>query len=323
MNKYFCTLFDSNYLPQAKSLHSSLLRHLDNAILYMFCMDEKSYNQLSFQNLKNVILVSYKNLESVFPQLLISKKNRNTVEYFYTCSPLICSYVFKTNPNVKLITYLDSDLYFFNSPLPLFEEMNHCSIGIIDHKFNFLTKRNKKYGDFNVGWVSFKRDTNGILCLEDWSNKCLEWCYQKLEPTRYADQKYLDYWQNDFDQVKIIENIGANLAIWNIGNYNLSYEGNTIFVNNTPLIFYHFANLKQLDKNTFSTGLSRVFVRTKGVIKNKIYIPYLNEFLSNQNNNSTSISKKDISHKFLVMFLRNFSRKIRAFIFNDIIKFNI
>ena len=323
MNKYFCTLFDSNYLPQAKSLHSSLIRHLDNTILFMFCMDDKSYDQLSIQNLKNVILVDYKNLESVFPQLLIAKKNRNTVEYFYTCSPLICNYVFKINPNVELITYLDSDLYFFDSPLPLFKEMDNFSIGIINHKFNFLTKRNKKYGNFNVGWVSFKRDTNGMLCLEDWSNKCLEWCYQKLEDTRYADQKYLDYWQNDFEKVKIIENIGANLAIWNVGNYNLSYKGDKVIVNNTPLIFYHFANLKQLDKFTFTTGLSRVFIRTKGVIKNKIYMPYLAEFLSNQNDTSITKTKKDIARNFLVKFFRNFSRKLRASIFNDIIKFNI
>lgn len=323
MNKYFCTLFDSNYLPQAKSLHSSLIRHLDNTILYMFCMDEKSFNQLSIQNLKNVTLVSYKSLESIFPQLLIAKTNRSNVEYFYTCSPLICSYVFKTNPNVELITYLDSDIYFFDSPLPLLEEMNEFSIGIIDHKFNFFTKRNKKYGNFNVGWVSFKRDKNGMLCLEDWSKKCLEWCYQKLEPTRYADQKYLDYWQNDFEQVKIIENIGANLAIWNIGNYYLSCKEDKILVNNTPLIFYHFANLKQIDKNTFSTSLSRVFIKTKGIVKNKIYMPYLVEFLNNQNISTTTISKKDIEHKFLNNFLRNFSRKIRSFIFNDIIKFNI
>jgi hypothetical protein len=45
-------------------------------------------------------------------------------------------------------------------------------------------------------------------------------------------------------------------------------------VNEKELIFYHFANFKQISRNTFKTDLSRVFVRLDGIIKNKIYVPY-------------------------------------------------
>jgi len=320
MNKYFCTHFDSNYLPHAKSLHSSLIKHLKDAVLFMFCMDNKSFLELSKLNLKSAILIHHDELESFFPQLINAKKNRDRVEYFYTCSPLICNYIIQTNPQVDQITYLDSDLYFFDSPLPIFDELNGYSVGIIEHKFNFFTKRNKKYGNFNVGWVTFKKDANGLACLNDWSDKCLEWCYQKLETNRYADQKYLDYWQKDFKNVKVISNIGANVAIWNIKNYKILKRDNKIYIDDFPLIFYHFANLKQLNKNSFSTSLSRVFVSCEGLLKNEVYLPYLKEFLNHQNQDSISISKKDIHSKGFITFIRNCSRKVRLFFYNDIIK---
>lgn len=320
MTHYYCTHFDSNYLGHAKNLLHSLNKHDPDFKLFMFCFDKLSFDAVVEIKNKNVIPIFYEDLESFFPNLKVSKKNRNFVEYFFTCSPATCNYVMANFSEVDLITYLDADLFFFDSPAKIFQELEGYSIGIISHRFNFFTKRNKIYGKFNVGWVSFKRDINGLDCLNDWMNDCIDWCYQKIEKTRFADQKYLDYWPQNYKRVKVIGNIGANVAIWNIKNYKLSLKDGKILVNDTPLIFYHFANLKQIDKNLFSTDLSRVFVSLKGILLNKIYLPYINLLVKNKLGNVKIAAKKDNHVRGISSTFRELTRKIRSILFVDTIK---
>jgi hypothetical protein len=322
MRHFYCTHFDSNYLGHAKNLLGSLNDHDSDFTIFMFCFDQVSFNCMKELNDKNAVPIFYKDLEGFFPQLKVAKDNRNFVEFFFTCSPAICKYVFSNFPEVDLITYLDADLFFFDSPNLIYEEMEGNSIGIISHKFNFFTKRNRIYGEYNVGWVSFRRDQNGVECLNDWMKECIDWCYQKLEKNRFADQKYLDFWPNRYEGVKVISNIGANVAIWNIKNYKLSLQKGKPKVNGHALIFYHFANLKQIDENLFTTDLSRVFVSLRGVLLNNVYIPYINLLKTNKLQSVNIKSKKDNHVVGLKSIIRELTRKVRAILFKDKINLN-
>jgi hypothetical protein len=317
MRHFYCTHFDSNYLGHAKNLLYSLCQNDSDFKLFMFCFDQVSYDSINELNNKSVVPIFHKELESFYPDLKIAKGNRNFVEYFFTCSPATCNYVISNFSEVDLITYLDADLFFFNSPNEIFHELSDNSIGIISHRFNFFTKRNKIYGEYNVGWVSFRRDNNGLKCLDDWMNDCINWCYQKIEKTRFADQKYLDYWPNKYEGVKVISIIGANVAIWNIKNYKLTCEGGSLMVNKESLIFYHFANLKQIDQNLFSTDLSRVFVSLKGVLLDRVYKPYAELLLQNKLDTFQIKAKKDNHVVGFKSMIREFSRKLRAIFYND------
>ena len=49
-----------------------------------------------------------------------------------------------------------------------------------------------------------------------------------------------------FPRVKIIENVGANLAPWNIGNYAIDFSGDRVLIDAVhPLIFFHFQGLRK------------------------------------------------------------------------------
>ncbi|MEI8128561.1 MAG: hypothetical protein WCG95_02985 [bacterium] len=283
-------------------------------------MDDESFSYLKNLKLNSVYVISYLDLEESIPELKNAKLNRSLIEYFYTCSPAICYYALMNFIEIDLITYLDSDLYFFSSPEPLFTELENKSIGIIAHRFNWLTKHNLKYGIFNVGWVSFRKDDIGLNCLTDWMFDCINWCYQKLENGKYADQKYLDIWPEKYSKLCIIKNICANVAIWNIGNYKLSNVGNDIFVNGEKLIFYHFASFKQVSEFEFTSDLSRVLVRTTNLIRDLIYIPYAKSILKFQIHPIKT--KQDIKDTFLLHNIKNISRYIRQYIFPDKIIIN-
>jgi hypothetical protein len=290
------------------------------SVLFSFCMDDASYENLTTNKPENVTPIHFSKLELAFADLLEAKNNRSRVEYFYTCSPAICNYVLSHIDEVNEVTYLDADLYFFTNPEPIFEELKEASVGIIEHKFSFFTKRNIVYGKYNVGWITFRNDKNGIACLNSWTNNCIDWCYQRLEGDKYADQKYLDYWQRDFQGVYVIKNIGANLAIWNISNYNITFHNGEVYVNNIKLIFYHFANFKQIDASVFKTDLSRVFVRCKGVIKNNIYLPYIFSMSKYLDKSKLIKAKKDSHADYIGAFARKITRIVRQILYPDIIK---
>ncbi|MDQ2862793.1 MAG: hypothetical protein M3R50_03915 [Bacteroidota bacterium] len=288
-------------------------------------MDDESYQYLRSLKSESIITISHLQLESHYAELLAAKKNRSRVEYYFTCSSAICSFIFDSYPGIELLTYLDADLYFFSSPEPIYKELKDASVGIIEHSFSFFGKRYLKYGRFNVGWVSFRNDQSGRKCLEDWRQNCLQWCYDRLEAGKFADQKYLDYWPEQYSGVHIIKHPGANLAPWNVGRFRLKLDPNShwILVNDQNLIFYHFASFKQVGTNSYITNVSKYLVPLTGVLRNNIYIPYLrslvkyNEVLSikfNHKNRSELISSS-IKSKF-----KNASRNLRKFICRDYIK---
>ncbi len=286
----------------------------------MICMDDRSYKHLNDNPLNNVQILHIKELEKKSPSLKIAKLNRNRIEYFFTCSPAVCNYVINQFDFIDSITYLDADLYFFSDPKKVFDEIENKSIAIIEHRFHWTTKRQIIYGKFNVGWVTFKNDREGKKCLKQWMENCLDWCYQKVEKDRFGDQKYLDKWPSLYKNLHIIKNKGANVAIWNIPNYVLSINRGKIYIDNHQLIFYHFANIDQINSSTFNTNLSRVFKNLKGILLEKIYMPYLKELKYNMIFSDQIISKKDNHIVGLKYSLINLSRKIRSIFFNELIE---
>lgn len=326
MKRNFTTLFDKNYLPYALALYESLETHVSSYKIYCFCMDDESYEFMLNANRKNIVPISYNQLETHFPELLVAKKNRSMVEYYFTTTSAVCSYIFDNFPDLELLTYLDADLYFFSSPEPIFEELVNASVGIIPHKFNFFGKFfYEKYGKYNVGWISFKNDVSARKCLEDWRKNCLYWCYDRLENGQYADQKYLDYWPENYSGIHSIRAVGANIAPWNVGRYNISLDFKTQVpkVNDQSLIFYHFASLKQLSENEYTTNTCLYMTHLSSEIKDVIYLPFIanvRKYNSELNVKVNVKNRADIIYIGLLKKIKNVYLGVSRVIFEDYIK---
>ncbi len=314
----FCTYFDLNYLPYAKLLNKSLLEQKMDFTLFIVCMDYEVFNYLKKDPFLNSVVYSHEELLIFRPELKQINKKRTKSEYFFTCSAQVCDFIFEQNPTIELLNYIDADLYFFNPLKALFDELGDASIGVVEHKFHWTNRSKNKYGRFNVGWISFRNDDNGRKCVTDWSQQCIDWCYQKLDDGKYADQKYLDYWPKKYNNLKILKHKGANIAIWNIKNYILRLEKGRIYVDDQPLLFYHFAGLKQIDSYTFKTNLSSYLVSLKGVLLNDIYKPYLYELSKITSKHNVKFIK-DTKHTNLVSLVRDWVNRVKFFAYRDII----
>jgi hypothetical protein len=202
------------------------------------------------------------------------------VEYYFTCTPSLPLYILRHWAEVDLITYLDADLFFFADPAPIYSALQNYSIGIISHRFAPKIKYMEQHGKYNVGWLSFRRDGPSLACLHWWREQCLEWCYDKPDGNRFGDQKYLDEWPRLFQGVLEIEHLGANLAPWNFGNYMLTVKDDHVWVNEYPLIFFHFQGLEIITPQLFNLNFTDYKVKPSTILLQKLYQPYIKILLA-------------------------------------------
>lgn len=278
---HFCTYFDKNYLSRGIALYFSLVKHVKNFKLYVLCLDDKTYGVLKKLDYVHVKLIQLEELESYFPELDAAKKNRSVVEYYWTLTPFLPKYLLNKSNNINIITYLDADLFFYLKPDLIYEELADNSVLIVPHglKKGDIEAENN-WGKFNVGLMMFKNNQNANNIIEWWANKCLEWCYYKVEEDRAGDQKYLDYFPELFAGVIISSHIGARIGGWNIHyyKYRKKKQGFIVLPSKDPLIYCHFNKVVINDS-------SWILNETKGYNHKSILLPYAN---------SLSIAMKDI-----------------------------
>lgn len=251
-------------------MYKSLLRVSDDFKLWILCFDELTYKLLTKMSLKNVELISLVEFEDEDLQRV--KKDRSTVEYFWTCTPSLPLYILNRYPELSMITYIDADLYFYSDPSPIFKEFNTNSILLIEHRYaKDIENKTKNNGIYNVQFITFRNDEPGITALKWWRDRCIEWCYRRSEDGKMGDQKYLDDWTTRFCNVCVLKNKGAGLAPWNIIKYNIKKSENGIYVDEDKLIFYHFHFFKMFSDKLFNLSIYTLRNDHKWLI----YKPYI------------------------------------------------
>ncbi len=274
--RHFCTYFDQYFLARGLALYESLRQHCPGFQLWVLCLDDFTWELLSALRLPALRLIALAEFERRNPDLLKVKANRNRLEYYFTCSPVLPAHVFDTAPEVEQVTYLDADLCFFTNPEPIFSAMADKSIAILGHHYSEVNRHfADSAGIYNVSWLSFRRNPEAFDCLTRWRKKCLEWCYDWADAGRNADQKYLDPWPQQYRGLVVIPQIGAGVAPWNVDQYRLSQTAGQLSVDGEPLYFYHFAGLSQVNPWVYNPNLSHFQARLTAPLKEWVYTPYI------------------------------------------------
>ncbi len=273
--RYYCTYFDTNYLTRGLALHQSLLAHAGPFELVVLCMDQESETILRGQALPNVRLLPVAELTAKYPRLAAAQGDRTKLEFYFTCTAWLMRHLLPTVPAGELLTYLDADLYFFSSPEPVYAEIGTAPVAITPHRFPASLAHLEKYGRFNVGWVSLRHDATGEACAADWAEKCADWCFNLLEATRYADQKYLDTWATQFPGTVSLLHPGVNVAPWNIKDCAITAGKTGPQIRKRPLIFYHFHALVHLGRQLYDPSLHKYDAALTPGLRNQVYLPYL------------------------------------------------
>jgi len=277
----FCTLFDSNYLSRGLTLYRSLETVCKNFHLYIFAFDDRCYRILRQLNLAHATIISLKEFEDT--ELLTVKPSRSRAEYCWTSTSSTILYVLEHFP-VTMCTYLDADMMFFSSPEPLFEEMGNASVTITEHRYTPRYDKSRESGKYCVQFVSIRSNEQGLRILRWWRDRCLEWCYARIEEGKFGDQKYLDDWTTRFESVHVLQHLGGGVAAWNVQQYEVFDHKGKVFGkkygtdNQFPVVFYHFHYVRFLENDLVELGRRML---TTEVIR-LLYIPYLKSLDNSQ-----------------------------------------
>ena len=267
----YCTLFNFSYLARGLNLYYSIKKVSKNFRLFIFAFDNLTYEYLKKKKIKDVIVISLKDFED--KQLLSVKNQRTKTEYFWTCAGSTIIYLFKKY-KLKSCTYLDADLFFYKDPKVLLSENKKSSCIISRHNYTDRYDQTKTSGVYCVQFMFFKNNFEGNKILKEWRNECLLWCFNRFEKDKFGDQKYLDKWPIKYKNVHVLEHLGGGVAPWNVQQYKILDNFKFLVTKNNKkfdLIFYHFHNVKFINKKVIFIGSYKI---SNEVVK-KIYKPYL------------------------------------------------
>jgi len=262
--EHYVTLFDSLFLPQGLALQASLERHARPYSLWILCVDDETHEVLDRLGLPNVRLMRLADVET--PELLRVKQERSRAEYCWTLTPFTPRFVCQADRSVQRVTYLDADLWFRESPAPIFRELELSGkqVLITDHAYAPEHDQTATSGRYCVQFMVFTRE-GGESVRKWWQERCIEWCYARPENGKFGDQKYLDDWPERFsDRVHVLQHVEWARAPWN-----------AVEMSHDRALFFHFHGLRLLGDDKVNLGgypLSPTLIQD-------VYAPYL-EYLA-------------------------------------------
>ena len=213
--EHYVTLFDSLFLPQGLALHTSLDRHAGRYTLWVLCVDDAAFQVLQKLALPNLRPLSVEHVLS--DELRRVMPSRTRAEWCWTLTPFTPRFVFDADPTAQRVTYLDADVWMLRSPQPIFGEFEASgkAVLITEHAYAPEYDQSRTSGRYCVQFMTFVRD-RGESVRAWWAERCIEWCYARLEDGKFGDQKYLDDWPLRFsEQVHVLQDRTLLQGPWN------------------------------------------------------------------------------------------------------------
>lgn len=263
----YCTYFDFNYIHFGLGLCKSLTKYSATSKIFVLALDQKTKTIVSL-HLPNVIVIELNEIEKNYPELKSCKTNRTIKEYYWTCTAHLIHFLIITK-ELKWLVYLDSDQFFFNSPREFEHKVKINSVCLLPHRFRNSLLHLKKFGIYNVSWISFQNNTESIRTVEWWKKMCIEDCSININKGVVGDQKYLDYFHKKCKSICEISSQSFG-APWN--KFDID-----------KLIIYHFQSLRFISKFLFAFKHDSYNFKINNTVFRKLYEPYLKYLIEIEN----------------------------------------
>ena len=279
---HFCTYCDRGYAARLLCLHESLRAQGEAFRLHVLCFDADTEAVVKAAGHADLVPVALGELLRADPDFAAVRDRRSAVDFFFTATPVWVRYCFGREPTAERMTYLDADLYFFGAPSAVLAAQGEASVGLVPHRFPARLAERLIYGTYNVAWVSFRRDRDGLAALEWWRERCLEWCHDRVESGRFADQGYLDEFPRRFAGVRVLDHPGINAAPWNAAEVELTRRAGRMELDGRPLLFFHFQGIREVLPGWFDPGLKGYGAALSAGLCDWVYGPYLEQLVATQ-----------------------------------------
>lgn len=270
-------------MGQAKTLADSVAIHAPDHHFF-YCLADK----VNGRNLRGIEAGKIIEVEKIgIPNFDWMVKNYNIIEFATAVKPFFYQYLFGKFSEAHQITYLDPDIKIYTN-LQVISNMHldyeviltpHFTQPIIDNKIP-TEKRIFSTGIYNLGFVSMIRGNNTFKLISWWQDKLSYHCIVDLTRGYFVDQLWMVLAPVYFDNILITKHLGLNMAHWNFHERILSVRQGQYFVDEFPLVFFHFSHYKPTKPSELAAYHTRYTFATRPDLQ-PLYAAYHKELLNN------------------------------------------
>jgi hypothetical protein len=166
----------------------------------------------------------------------------------------------------EILVYLDTDICVYSSFSIIEQELLGSSILITPH-FLKPVPNDGKYplerdvlnsGLYNGGFFAVRNDNESKTFFKWWQDRLFTQGFNNVCEGMMVDQLWLNLVPIYFLRSKILRHPGCNLAYWNLPARKLEFLNGKYFVNDQPLIFFHFSGYRIDNPKRLSGHQNRV-----------------------------------------------------------------
>lgn len=162
------------------------------------------------------------------------------------------------------VLYLDPDIRIFSMLTPVLDALKCAEIVLTPHALapamdnmrpsdvDFL-----RGGAYNLGFIGLKSSLQVYDMLDWWESRCLGMGFNDQAFGIFVDQKWIDLVPSYYSSVHILRDPGCNVAYWNLHEREVISDAGDFYVNNKPLIFFHFSGVLPFNSSILSKHQNR------------------------------------------------------------------
>ncbi|AFZ52759.1 glycosyltransferase [Cyanobacterium aponinum] len=260
------TICSNNYLPYARILFHSLQKYHPSDQIYLCLADKK--DPLFPLEINNVNIIEGEELN--IPNFHDFAFRYDIMEFNTALKPFMMQLLIEKY-NFDQVVYLDPDIELYAPLDSIFSALDNGSDFVITPHITKPSEGEGYPGDigvmqagiYNLGFIAVSNSCQVIEFLHWWGRKLRFHCLSEQEKGIFVDQKFVDLLPAFHDKVTILKDTNVNVAYWNLEQRKLEKKNNNWFVDNHPLVFFHYSgidvkNNQRLSKytHTFNGNLS-------------------------------------------------------------------
>ncbi len=255
MNMIAFTICSNNYLPLARILGESLLRHSPGIRFVIGLVDELD-SRIDYKSLGPFEILPLDKIG--IPDLEGMVRRYSIVELNTAAKPFYFRYLFQRHADEKdlRVCYFDPDIRVYSTLDPIEEALNRADVMLVPHVTSPIDLDTKhpgentflNFGLYNLGFCGMRRSPTADDAIDWWAERLTEHCKNDVANGIFVDQLWMNLVPLFFDKVEISRHPGLNVAYWNLHERRVEFENGHWQINGKwPLVFFHFSDLEISD----------------------------------------------------------------------------
>ena len=241
------TICSINYLSQAQTLGQSLQRTNPDVEFVIGLVDRLDKVNLDADKIPPFQLLEIDKIN--MDCLEEMGKIYDITELNTAVKPFYFDYFYKNRPDIQNVIYFDPDIIVFDSLKPMEENLLKYNIILTPHitspildKFTTREIDHLNTGLYNLGFVATSRSEGSQKMIAWWMERLKKDCRIDLCNGLFVDQHWMIFVPIFFKEITLVDSYaGYNVAYWNLHERKVTQINGKFFINNQPLVFFHFS----------------------------------------------------------------------------------